>query len=334
MPENSSLPPYQPDQDTTQPAVDGGAQSVPPPVRDPNLGAAVGGYRNQRRPGWYMALVLLGVGVGALLALVVGEAPPPAVDDETEAGVNAQRPPAGGVRTGLVFSTSEQEPKATPDMIPAGTKRIYCHFRLPEIGRIDGLSGSWTRDGEPGGRIAAGSIQGRIERGYAVGNVAIDAPDAKGFPKGIYEVELIAPDGAIHEASFVVVEKPEEIMGRKMAAAAGVQISQATVCGEVTDEGAPQAMAATFAPDARRIYMAFKFGSAPPGSTVRVRWLYRGEPIDAATSEITFDSESGWAYAWIGADESNLLLEGPYTVVVEAVPDGERLAWATFDVKN
>ena len=334
MAENNNPPPTGDHQAPDDPGQTIEPRAAPPGfARDPNLGAAVGGYRNQRRPGWYMALVLLGVGVGALLALVVGEAPPPAEDTVGGVELGAVRPDSPEVRTGLIFATTEQAPKATPHMIPAGTKRVYCHFRLPDVDRIDALVGAWKRDGEPGGAIPAGSFKGAVEKGFAVGRVAIDAPAAQGFAKGIYEVELTTGDGDVYDASFIVVDKPDQIMGQKIAAAPGVQISQATVCGDVTGEGAPQATSTVFPPEAGRIYMAFKFASAQPGSVVRVRWLYRDQAIESATREITLGSESGWAYAWISPDAGTPLLEGAYRVAVESVPDGEQLATAGFEVK-
>lgn len=335
MAENNNLPPTDEEQGPDEPKQTGEPRAASAGIaRDPNLGAAVGGYRNQRRPGWYMALVLLGVSMGALLALVVGEAPPPAEDTHGGLQVGVGRPDSPGVRTGLVFATTEQAPTATPDMIPAGTKRVYCHFRLPDVGRIDALAGIWKRDGEPGGTIPAGSFKGTVEGGFASGRAAIDAPTPQGFAKGIYEVELTTGEGDVYDGSFIVVDKPDQIMGQKIAAAPGVQISEATVCGDVTGEGAPQATSTVFPPDAGRIYMAFKFASAQPGSVVRVRWLYREQAIESATREITLDSESGWAYAWISPDARTPLLEGAYSVAVEAVPDGERLAAAAFEVKT
>lgn len=334
MAEKNNPPPSNQDQAPDEPGQTIEPRAAPSGVaRDPNLGAAVGGYRKQRRPGWYMALVLLGVSLGALLALVVGEEPPPAEDSLGGLQLGAGRADSPEVKTGLLFATSEEAPKATPHMIPAGTKRVYCHFRLPGVDDIDALVGAWKRDGEPGGTIPAGSFKGAIDKGLAVGRVAIDAPTAQGFAKGIYEVELTTGEGDVYEASFIVVEKPDQIMGQKIAAAPGVQISQATVCGDVTGEGAPQATSTVFPPDAGRIYMAFKFASAQPGSVVRVRWLYRDQAIESATREITLESESGWAYAWISPDAGTPLLEGAYRVSVEAVPDGERLATATFEVK-
>ena len=334
MAENNNPPPIGEHQAPEEPGQTIEPRAAPRGVaRDPNLGAAVGGYRNQRRPGWYMALVLLGVSMGALLALVVGEAPPPAEDTVGGVQLGTARPDSPDLRTGLVFATTEQAPKATPHMIPAGTKRVYCHFRLPDVDRIDALVGAWKHDGEPGGTIPAGSFKGAVEGGFAVGRAAIDAPGTQGFAKGIYEVELTTGEGDVYDASFIVVEKPDQIMGQKIAAAPGVQISQATVCGDVTGEGAPQATSTVFPPNAGRIYMAFKFASAQPGSVVRVRWLYRDQAIESATREITLESESGWAYAWISPDAGTPLLEGAYRVVVEAVPDGEQLATAAFEVK-
>ena len=43
---------------------------------DLNLLAAVGGYHKRRQVGWYLALVLLGFGLGAVLALAVGQQSP------------------------------------------------------------------------------------------------------------------------------------------------------------------------------------------------------------------------------------------------------------------
>lgn len=317
----------------------GGPEADAGPVQDrasgdPNLGAAVGGYRSQRRPGWYMALVLLGVGLGALLALLAGEAPPPAEEPLEGAAGGAARPTGAEVRTGLVFGTTDEAAGSTPDMIAAGTRRVYCHFRLPEVDDIDALVGAWSRDGEPGGAIAAGSFSGKLEGGFAVGRVAIHAPKAEGFPKGIYEVEVTTGGGDVYEGSFIVVEAPERITGQKMPRAPGVQISEATICADVTGEGAPHTRSAVYPPDASRIYMAFEFASAAPGTAVRVRWLYAGQPIEAATRDIVLDSESGWAYAWISPDAKTPLLEGKYRVIVEAVPSGEGLASAEFEVRG
>ncbi len=299
----------------------------------PNLLAAVGGYHKRRRPGWYLALVLLGFGLGAVLALAVGQQSPPAGSDQVLRPSDALAPTPEPIRSGLVFATSITAPEKTPDMLPAGVKIIYCHFRLPGVKDIRSLSGRWSHDGEAQGEILPEEFVGKITYGAAVGYAIMQSPSEAGFSKGIYEVAVSTAEGVVRESSFVVVQEPDKILDQPAPQAVGVQLTNATICAGVTEAGEPRSPQTTFATDDEKIYLAFKFTNAEPGSVVRIEWLFHGQAIPSAVREITLESAQGWAHGWIGRDEANLLVPGSYRAVVKSVPDGEPLASATFLVK-
>ncbi len=299
---------------------------------DPNLLAAVGGYHSHRRAGWYLALVLLGFGLGAVLALAVGQQSPSAGIDQARPS-DASAPAPGPTRVGLVFATSTTAPEKTPDMLPAGVKIIYCHFRLPGVKDIRSLSGSWSYDGQAQGELLPEEFVGKITSGAAVGYAIMQSPSEAGFSKGIYEVAVSTAEGVVRESSFVVVQAPDKILDQPVPQAVGVQVTDATICAGVTAAGEPQSPQTTFATDDEKIYMAFKFSNAEPGSVVRIEWLFHGEAIPSAVREITLESPQGWGHGWIGRDEATVLVPGSYRAVVKSVPDGEPLASATFLIK-
>ncbi len=297
---------------------------------DPNLLAAVGGYQKRRRPGWYLALVLLGFGLGALLALVVGRPPAPAGDEDLPA---PGRPTPAAIRAGLVFAASETAPERTPDMIASGVKRVYCHFRLPGVESLESLSGHWSCDGEEQRKLGGSDFAGQIEGKLAVGYAVIETQPPAGFQHGIYEVTIRTADGVVREGSFVVVDDPDKILSKPVPEAVGVQVRQATICPAVDEQGKPQAARAIFATDDDKVYVAFRFSNAKPGSVVAVEWQFHEEAIPSAIHEIRLDSAEGWAHAWIGRDSGGLLVPGSYRAVVKSVPDGQPLASAAFQVK-
>ncbi len=299
---------------------------------DPNLLAAVGGYQSRRRPGWYLALVLLGFGLGAVLALAVGQRTPPGGPDQAGPGA-ASGPTAEPIRAGLVFATSVTPPPRTPDMLPAGVKIIYCHFRLPGVKDIRSLSGSWSYNGEAQGQIVAEEFVGKISNGAAVGYAIMQAPSEAGFAKGIYEVTVSTAEDVVRESSFVVVQDPDKILSQPVPQGVGVRVTDATICRGVTKSGEPQGPQTAFASDDQRVYLAFKFSNAEPGSVVRIEWQFHGQAISSASREITLEAAQGWAHGWIGRDQANLFVPGSYRAVVKSVPDGEPLASATFLVK-
>ncbi len=300
---------------------------------DPNLLAAVGGYQNRRRPGWYLALILLGFGLGALLALVVGKPPPPTGEGELPITSVPGKPTPAAIRAGLVFAASETAPQRTPDMIASGVKQVFCHFRLPGVESLESLSGEWSCDGEEQGKLGGTDFSGEIEGELAVGYAVIEARSPAGFRHGIYEVTIRTTDGVVREGSFVVVDNPDKILSKPVPEAVGVQVRQATICPAVNERGEPQAPRAIFATDDDKVYIAFKFSNAKPGSVVAVEWQFHQEAIPSAIREIRLDSAEGWAYAWIGRDSGGLLVPGNYRAVVKSVPDGQPLAGAAFQVK-
>ena len=300
---------------------------------DPSLLAAVGGYQKRRRPGWYLALVLLGFGLGALLALAVGKPPAPVGEGELPVRSRPGQPTPAAIRAGLVFATSQTAPERTPDMIASGVKQVYCHFRLPGVESLESLSGHWSCDGEEQGKLGGSDFSGEIDGKLAVGYAVLQAQLPAGFRHGIYEVTIRTADGVVREGSFVVVDDPDKILSKPVPEAVGVQVAQATICPAVNERGEPQAPRAIFATDDDKVYIAFKFSNAEPGSVVAVEWQFHEEAIPSATREITLDSTEGWAHAWIGRDSGGLLVPGGYRAVVKSVPDGQPLASAAFQVK-
>jgi len=299
---------------------------------DLDLLAAVGGYRQKRRPGWYLALILLGFGLGALLALAVGPQPPPADATANGAQATTAAPTPEPIRAGLVFSVTKDAPPETPDMLPARAKQVYCHFRLPGVKTVTTLTGTWSGP-DVQGEIASRDFVGRIEKGIAIGHAVIPAPSPAGFQKGIYEVQVRTPDDVSREGSFVVVEDPAKILSHPTPKAIGIQVSNAAVCASVAENGRPRDIRSTFGTDTEKICVAFEFANAEPGSVVNVEWQFHGKAIPSATREITLNAPEGWGYAWIARGASDWLIPGSYRAIIKSVPDGEPLASANFKIK-
>lgn len=297
---------------------------------DPNLLNAVGGYHNRRRPGWYMALVLLGFGLGAVLALAVSSSmQSSSLDRETGKVPDAE---LSVVREGLSFGPSEKFAESTPDMFEAGISAVYVHFRLPGVVNAKGLSGSVRLDGKEFAALDKDSFIGKTDNGLFVGHAVLRGPQGHPLEKGIYEVEVKAADGAIYEGSFVVVVNSSEIAAQVASRHVGMQISDASMCTGTTQLGEPQTRRTTFADDEDRICLAFHFTNAQRGSAVKVEWLYADEVIRSGDSEIVLDAEEGWAYAWIRPEPKSQLLPGAYHAVVRAIPSGEVLVSEPFVV--
>lgn len=297
---------------------------------DPSLRAAVGQYRKKRRIGWYVALLVLGFGIGAALALVVGQN-----IEHTENASEAKQPasearPASAVRSGLVFSTTTQAPKETPDMFAAGLSEVYCHFRIPGVDDVSGLSGRCYRDGDIVNRIPGEQFEGSTKENVATGFTLLKAPSPKGFEKGIYEVDVTTPAGVTYSGSFVVVEDADKIAGEDGKA---LTIQKPVICAELTEEGAPGKEKKVFRPDVSRIYLAFSFKKATPGQNVYVQWYFHDSSLPGTAREVTLPSKSGWAHAWLGTQSKELLPPGSYRAIVRSQKDGEPLASASFEVQ-
>lgn len=304
------------------------AAQVERETSDPNLRAAVGGYRKKRRIGWYLALLLLGFGLGAALALVVGQS----IGDNAE--TEPVTPPATGQkprasRSGIVFSADTETPAETPDMFDSRIARIYCHFRLPDADSIEELSGECHRDGDLFLELSGDDFSGSIENGIAVGHAILKPQKDEGFAAGIYEVTITTAAGDQHSASFAVVEDAEKL---QRADAKNVSISDVTFCTDITDNGSPVEPADRFSPDTERIYVVFQYGGAEPGTAVEISWSVGETTLPESTRSVTLPSESGRAHAWISAGEGQVFPAGEYTVTVRADAQTAPLGTADFEV--
>lgn len=295
---------------------------------DPNLRAAVGGYRKKRRIGWYLALLLLGFGLGAALALVVGQT----IGDTAD--VQPPSPPASGQKasgdfSGLVFSADSEAPSETPDMFEAGISQIYCHFRLSDVQSIEKLSGECYRDGELLVELPKEDFAGDIENGVAVGHAILEPPGDEGFGPGIYELTVTTGEGDEHSASFVVVEDAEKLEKPRTE---NVTVSEVTVCKNIAEDGSPVEAVDRLSADTDRIYVAFRYQGADPGATIEVLWNVEETALPESPQSVTLPSNSGWAHAWISAGQEELLPTGRYEVIVRPDPGNAPLGTANFQI--
>ncbi|MEN6402724.1 MAG: hypothetical protein ABFD94_12350 [Armatimonadia bacterium] len=275
-----------------------------------------------------LIFALVGVVAGVLLGLQYSNRPP---------GDTAPNVPLAGQllrmalppqdEAGILFSSNDVKPTANPDLLPAGLSAVYAFYEAPGRRSADQPQVKWTRDGKPLPPPPAGDV--RADPGGSSGKILLRPPGGKLVP-GVYEVELKLGVSNL-AASFVAAWGAEQIASQAAPADAQVTVSDLALATAVSAQHLAQRPQKSF--DGReRIFAAFRFAQAEPGSAIVVKWYGGTEPIKAATKEIVLPSTAGTASAWLQAHPASPLPTGEYSVTVSMAGDATALATGTFSV--
>ncbi len=316
----------------------------------------------RRRRSWLLIflLALLGALLGAAVALVAGRhraEPPP----EPPAALSTHGDYVGE----LVFAASPQRPQTPPDILPSRAAALYCFYEISGLPADAKLKGRWWREGKLIGDLPLEELQ-RAKGDHAKGRFTIRPPKSgsagteaeppsatqasgsgdatlaqappptrdKGFPPGIYEVEVTSPgaQGVSVRASFVALPDAAKILAGGGEPDRPLVIRDLVTASAVTEEGKPTEAKRAFPPDADRIYASFSYQGAPAGGTFTVRWYYGDAEITKGRSELEVAGSEGWAYAYLDPAEGKRLPEGQYRVTVHIGNDPKPLASLGFTV--
>ncbi|MHB8996513.1 MAG: hypothetical protein ACYC63_14810 [Armatimonadota bacterium] len=226
----------------------------------------------------------------------------------------------------MLFSATAVEPSRSPDLLPAGLPLIYAFYRIPGVKPGEVPKARWSKNGVTKGQIPAASITAGTHPG--TGTIVLRAPTG-GFGPGVYEVELeLGPNKVT--ASVVTAHGAEAIIAQPAPKDAEVVIPKVAFTAEVDAQGQPQHPRKTFY-GTDRIYFAFRYTQAEPGSTVKVNW-YGGETaIASAEREVLLPSVEGWAHAWLQAPPPGLP-PGEYRTTVTMSADTRAIATGSFAI--
>lgn len=272
-------------------------------------------------------LMLIGVLIGLLGAVVysrtTGIAAPPAVTQILQSALRSVSPTEPEER--VVFGVSSTPPASSPDLLPAGALVIYCFYDVPGVKVSGAPVVTLSKDGKRREPVPATDLKAGDRPG--VGTLALKA--SGGFAPGVYEVELQFSDSRVL-ASFVAATGAEAILGQSPPRDAQVTIGLPVFAAGVGAEGKPLRLGTVFR-GSDRVFFAFKYDQAEPGSAVQVKWYGGREPIESATREVLLPSVKGWANAWLQAPPPGLPA-GQYRAAVNMSSDPHELASAQFTV--
>ena len=226
----------------------------------------------------------------------------------------------------ILFSATPTEPTRAPDLLPAGIPMVYAFYRIPGATAGASARAQWSRNGVVKGQIPVASITPGNHPGE--GTIAFRAP-ADGFAPGVYEVEVQQGPNKVR-GSFVTAVGAGAIIGQPAPKDAEVAIPKVAFADGVDAHGQPQRVRKTFY-GTDRIFFAFRYTQAEPGSTVRVSWYGGQEPIKSAEREVLLPSVEGWAHAWLQAPFPGLP-PGEYRATVTMSADTRAIATGSFTV--
>lgn len=277
---------------------------------------------------WLVLLAAVGVLAGVVLALQysgrsAGEPGPglPLAGQLLRLGLPPQE------AAGILFSATDAKPTTNPDLLPAGLPAVYAFYEAPGHQGAGRPEVRWTRDGQVLPDPSPDDV--KPEGNGNSGKILLRPPGGK-VEAGVYEVELkLGPSNVA--ASFVAAWGAEKIASQAAPTDAQVTITDLLLATAVSPENEPQHPQKSFG-GRERIFAAFKFAKAEPGSAVVVKWYGGPEPITAATKEIVLPSTTGTASAWLQAPPGSPLPPGRYSVAVSMAGDTTALAKTEFDV--
>jgi len=273
---------------------------------------------------WKLGLVVLAAGIvlGASAALVTRHTPAARV---TASGAAVAQPP--GVPEGIAFSPTPQEVAATPDLLPAGVGAVYAFYNLPETARGGIVEANLSVDGRRAGTVPREDVRpdpGRPGRG----TVTIRPPKGR-FAQGVYELELTTTQRR-YRASFVATANAPQILAQPAPAEASLALPQHAVALGVGPKGEPVRLTNRVG-SRERIYCVVRYEGAEPGMAICIRWWSGRTELRAARREVVLPSVSGWAHAWMQAEEG--LPPGTYDVTATTSGDAQALSTDCFAVE-
>ena len=280
-------------------------------------------------------LALLGGILGGAVALFIGAR---GADDRPQDQVEVASADAIPMNR-LLFSAAPQRPTVTPDIIPAETEIVYCHYELGRLPADAQLEGSWWRDGEALEELPVHNLQRDPDTDHAKGRFELRSPPEDGsigFRSGVYEVELsaIGHSEVTARGSFVVLPRAAQILQGGGEPEGPPVIRSLRTARDVGEEGEPIGAATQFPTDVGRVVAIFEYHGIAPGSVFTGRWYIADTEIEPARSELAIPAASGWAEVWLATGETDELPPGPYRVAIHLGDDDEALASIGFTIAD
>jgi hypothetical protein len=272
---------------------------------------------------FFLAGVLGGASVGLLfLGRRISRQERPATSPQPPSPQAAAQPeeivPPGPT---VVIGPTATRPARTPDAMEAGATEVYCFFDSPDHPPTAQVTVRWLRGANAPAEATAKAVN--EESDHLRGYLALPPPQgARGFPEGIYEVQVLVDGVPLTDASFAMVKSAARLtntpkgMERYRPALADLVVSTGAI------RGAPKK---PFVLPAKpnRVQASFKYSHAVPGTAFTVNWLYEDGLIAQAVTEIDIRQESGKAEAWLSPKPGQVLPNGKYGVEIgttEATP--------------
>ena len=251
----------------------------------------------------------------------------------------------------LGISATEKRPAEAPPYAAAGVPRLFLHYAFPGWPARANLTFHWFLDGkELPATLAKWSRNSRAP--FATGYYDLTPPPASaaappppqpkppakpaapaqpgalsqpatgpppqptsGFPAGIYQVEIDAPDDLKEVGSFAVLIGLNEMLTQAPPPEA-VLITPPVLASAVDKQSHPTTpLPPAIRPDVPKLFACFGYQGAAPGTVVEVRWFFGDVEVDAARSQVTLPSAFGQASAWFER-KGDPLPEGKWTVAV------------------
>jgi hypothetical protein len=214
----------------------------------------------------------------------------------------------------LVFSTTNARPKATPEVLEAGAKEVFCFFTVPGVGAAGEVTAWWLSPGKDPVRAEGPVVKepGRELRGHIV----LRPPDnLRAFGNGIYEVALRVGEEQVVDGSFALLKGSAELLKRPP----GMERYRPEVKDLVIFSGKPSVK-----PDKPYVLPAgsssarvtFAYTHALSGTAFTVQWLHEDGLIQQATTEVVIKAAEGVGAAYFATKPPQPLPAGKYAVLI------------------
>ncbi|MGQ9731129.1 MAG: hypothetical protein ACUVX8_07620 [Candidatus Zipacnadales bacterium] len=228
----------------------------------------------------------------------------------------------------LLFNTTSQRPAATPEVLEAGGKEIYCFFTVPGEPATAMPVFYWLNAmGEP--IKAQGRVSKEESKGLSGSVVLKPPPGRKVFQEGIYEVGLFINGESVVEGSFVLLKGAQALLREPSTQ----ERYRPEVRNLIVSTGRSSTTAKSpfvLPAGTRQVKVTFQYAYALSGTAFTVQWLYEDGLIQQATQEVIIQSPAGQGEAWFSVKSPAVLPNGRYAVLILLSEGAPPLARQSF----
>jgi len=228
----------------------------------------------------------------------------------------------------LVFSTTNMRPQATPEVLEAGAKEVFCFFSVPGVDPAGEVTAWWLSAMKNPVR-AEGPVVKDPGRGLR-GHVVLRPPGTlKAFESGIYEVGLRVGDEQVVEGSFAMLKGSAELLKRPPGMERyRPEVKDVVVAAGRT--GAKPERPYVLPAGSSSVRVTFTYARALSGTAFTVQWLYEDGLIQQATTEVVIKAAEGLGTAWFATKPPTPPPAGRYAVLISLGPGTPPLAQESF----